>query len=100
MSQVGQSHAWPFFILWTVRGVVEVVWVEPAESSERSSDDAAAVVSMLRCLMTTLRVTILTVSAKWKRSVSSWTNSERFRCISVDVSFHVLISVRVVVTNF
>ena len=62
---MGQSHARPFFLLWTVRGVVEVVWVEPAERSERSSDEAAAVVSTLRCLTTIVRVTILTVSAKW-----------------------------------
>lgn len=61
----GQSHAKPFFLLWTVRGVVVVVSEEPAERSERSSDEAAAVVSTLLCLTTMVRVTILTVSAKW-----------------------------------
>lgn len=62
---MGQSHARPFFLLWTVRGVVEVVWVVPAERSERSSDEVSEIVSMTFCLTTTVLVTILTVSAKW-----------------------------------
>ena len=45
MSQLAQSDARPFFLLWTVRGFVDTVWVVPSEKSERSSDDAAATVS-------------------------------------------------------
>lgn len=64
MSQAGQSHAWPFFILWTVRGGKVVTWVVPAAVSERSADEAAAVVSARRSRNVTERVNILTVSAK------------------------------------
>ena len=100
MSQEGQSHAGPFFLLSTGRGVIVVIWVVPAAVSERSAVEAAAVVSARRSRNVTERVTILTVSAKWMRNVSSWTSSVLLSWISVEVSRHVLTSVREVSVTF
>lgn len=65
ISQLAQSDARPFFLLWTVRGVLVVVLVVPTEKSERSAVEAAAAVSACRSRIVTERVTILTVSTKW-----------------------------------
>lgn len=71
----------------------------PAAESEQSEDEAKDSVSACLSRIVTERVTILTVSAKWYRSVSSCTSSERPIWNSVEESFHAVTSVRCVSVN-